>query len=144
MGKTRTTGFLTNEITVAPGSVGIDSLAGVGTRMVTADTSGNLSTAAIPGGGGSTFLKSSTVLNFGTNEANFVVNTISSALITNANVSTAVFRPIETTETSLDDFTLNGVSFNIENIIDGVSFDIRGNAVNNASGNYTINYSIGY
>ena len=98
----------------------------------------------IAGGVASTYLKASTIFNFGTNENDFVINTISSAVITNANINTTTFKPSETTETSLDDFTLNGLSFNIENIIDNVSFDIRAIAANNASGNYTINYSIGY
>jgi hypothetical protein len=51
MGKTKNTGYLGNEITATAGNVAIDSLAGSGTRMVTADASGNLATTAIPSGG---------------------------------------------------------------------------------------------
>jgi phospholipid N-methyltransferase len=83
------------------------------------------------------------ILNFSI-EQDVSINTISSALITNSNIVNIVFIPQETTETSLDDFKLNGVSFNIENIVDATSFDIRGNASNNASGNYTIKYIINY
>jgi hypothetical protein len=52
--------------------------------------------------------------------------------------------PTETTATSLDDFKLNGVSFNIENIVDNVSFDIRASAQNDASGVYTATYKAIY
>ncbi len=34
--------------------------------------------------------------------------------------------------------------FNIENIVDNVSFDITGSSGNNATGNYTIKYLITY
>lgn len=95
----------------------------------------------VPISGGATVITNTNVLNFG-NEEDTAVNTIANLLITNANVRSASFIPIETTETSLDDFKLNGVSFNIENIIDNTSFDIRGTALNNASGNYTIKYII--
>lgn len=88
-------------------------------------------------------LKGVTILNFG-DEDNYAITTINSGLITNTNINSITFIPSGTTETSLDDFTLNGISFNIENIIDNTSFDIRGNAINNASGNYTINYNIIY
>lgn len=95
------------------------------------------------GSSGSTFLKGTSILDFG-NEGDNVINTISSAVITNANINMISLTPTETVETSLDDFTLNGVTLSIENIIDNTSFDIRGSATNNASGNYTIKYSIGY
>ena len=88
-----------------------------------------------------TNLSGSSVFDFG-NENDSVVNTILSASITNNTLKSATFVNVGTTETSLDDFVLNGVSFNIENIVDNVSFDIRATAINNASGNYTINYKI--
>jgi len=52
--------------------------------------------------------------------------------------------PISTTGTSLDDFALNGVRFNIENIIGSTSFDIRATSTNNASGTYRITYYVTY
>lgn len=114
-------------------------------KVLTLSSSGHIEEFSIDtsGGAGGTFLKGTSVLNFG-NESDSTVNTITDSVITNANLNTITIKPIGTTETSLDDFTLNGLSFNIENIIDNTSFDIRGNALNNASGNYTITYSLGY
>jgi len=88
-------------------------------------------------------MTATTIFNFSA-ETDSVTQTITGSSITFSNFKSATFIPIETTETSLDDFMLNGVIFNIENIIDNVSFDIRGKALNNASGNYTIKYKIIY
>lgn len=96
-------------------------------------------------GSGASYLTGTTVLNFGsTGETDRTVNTILSALITNAGIKGTLLIPVETAETSLDDVSNNSVSFYIENIIDGVSFDIVAMAANMATGNYTINYSITY
>ena len=76
------------------------------------------------------------------NEESSKIITINDSTITLASLKEYAFINIETSETSLDDFTLNGLSFGIENIVDNVSFDIRANATNNASGNYTIKYII--
>lgn len=92
-------------------------------------------------GGGVTLLSGTSVLNFG-NEKDYIKLTISNALITDINVKSFSFIPQETSETSLDDFSLNGVSFTIANIINNTSFDIIGTASNEASGNYTIKYLI--
>jgi hypothetical protein len=75
-------------------------------------------------------------------EQDTAIVTIADIDITSTTVLSAVFLPQETSETSLDDFKLNGVSFNLENIINNTSFDIRGTANNDASGNYTIKYII--
>lgn len=88
-------------------------------------------------------LNGTAIINFGS-ENDSAILTISSALIANANIKGYSFVPQETTATSLDDFSLNGVTFVIENIIDNTSFDIRGTAVNSASGNYTVKYLITY
>ena len=93
------------------------------------------------GGGGGTLITANSVFNF-LNEEDKISVTILNASITNANIKSFSFIPIETSETSLDDFSLNGLSFSIANIIDNVSFDIIGTAINNASGNYTIKYLI--
>jgi hypothetical protein len=76
-------------------------------------------------------------------EDNTAIVTVPSSL-TAGGLLSFTYVPIETTATSLDDFTLNAVTFNIENIIDNVSFDIRANALNNATGTYTILYKIIY
>lgn len=81
------------------------------------------------------------IINFG-NENDSAITTVLSAILTNSNIKGISFIPQETSETSLDDFSLNGVTFSIENIIDNVSFDIRGTAVNSASGNFTVKYLI--
>ena len=75
-------------------------------------------------------------------ETKEVILTILNAQITNTNLKAVSFIPIETTETSLDDFSLNGLRFNIENIIDGVSFDIRAIAEQEANGIYRVKYLI--
>lgn len=102
-----------------------------------------LASRQVPQGGGDSLITGSTILDFG-NEEGVAIATIANTTLTNALFKGYSFLPIETPETSLDDFSLNGVSFNIENIIDNTSFDIRGTALNNASGNYTINYTIKY
>jgi hypothetical protein len=87
------------------------------------------------------FITGSSVIDFGF-ENNSKTITISSSLINNLGLKGFNFMPIETSETSLDDFSLNGLMFNLVNIIDSSSFDIRATAINNASGNYTIQYKI--
>jgi len=81
------------------------------------------------------------ILNFG-NEEDAAIVTVLNVDITPSNLRLVTFVPQETVETSLDDFKLNGVSFNVENIISNTSFDVRGTALNGASGNYTVNYYI--
>jgi hypothetical protein len=81
------------------------------------------------------------VFNFNFEDDN-IVKTILNTQITNSRFLSFNYLPQETSETSLDDFNLNGVSFNIENIIDNTSFDIRATAINSASGNYTIKYIV--
>lgn len=93
------------------------------------------------GGGGGTLISAISVLNF-FNEEDKALITVSNTSITNSNIKSFSFIPVETSETSLDDFSLNGLSFSISNIIDNVSFDIIGTAINDASGNYTIKYLI--
>jgi len=73
-----------------------------------------------------------------------VIVTIESKVLTIDNLRSFTVVPIETDETSLDDFKLNGVVFNIENIVDLVSFDIRATALNGATGVYTVIYKIIY
>lgn len=121
-------------------SVSIGNLSGIGSRMVIADSGGTLNTTTA-------FTKTTTFItetfDF-TDENLFVVKTITGSTLTLDNLNSFFYIPIETTETSLDDFSLNGVRFNIENIVDNVSFDIRATAINNATGIYTIKYKISY
>jgi len=95
------------------------------------------------GGGSGSTISGTAVLNFGV-EKDKALNTVASVVLTTANIKSFTIIPQETTETSLDDFKLNGVTFNIENIINNTSFDIRGTASKKASGNYTIKYIIIY
>lgn len=91
--------------------------------------------------GDNTYISGTATLDF-RDEDNIVITTINNVLITVAGLKNITFVPTETIETSLDDFSLNGVTFNIENIVDNISFDIRGTASSNASGIYTVNYII--
>jgi hypothetical protein len=93
------------------------------------------------GGGSLSPITGTATFNFA-DENDTVVTTIANTSITFNLLKTVTFIPWETTETSLDDFNLNDVTFNIENIIDNVSFDIRANAHENASGIYTMKYII--
>jgi len=81
---------------------------------------------------------------FFNDEDSISIVTIPSTLITNSNFKSFSVVNIETSETSLDDFTLNAVTFGIEKIIDNTSFDIRGSSVNGASGTYSIKYTVLY
>ena len=97
----------------------------------------------LAGSGAPVVITASETFDFDT-EQDGIVNTVLNSSLTIANFNSFSFVAIDTTATSLDDFKLNGVDFNIENIVDGVSFDIRGSAFNNASGIYTIKYFITY
>lgn len=94
-----------------------------------------------PSVSGGTSISANSIFDF-LNEKDRITNTILNASITNANIKSFSFIPIETSETSLDDFSLNGLNFCVANIIDNVSFDIIATAINNASGDYTIKYLI--
>jgi hypothetical protein len=77
-------------------------------------------------------------------EDDTVVKTILNDSLTSANFNSFSVIPQETSSTSLDDFKLNGVTFNVENIVNSTSFDIRATALNGATGIYTIKYFITY
>lgn len=98
--------------------------------------------------GGLNIISGSTTFAFpaaGSQEDSFVINTIANATLTNALFKTIAFVPtVSTDHDSLDDFSWDGLDFNIENIVDGVSFDLRCTAGNNSWGNYNLNYLIGY
>lgn len=132
-----------NATSIANGAITNAMLANPAVSDLTGSNSGDNAPNSLYSGliSGPTYSTGTSVLNFG-NEQNLIVNTISYATVTSANFRGITFLPTETSETSLDDFTLNGVTFAIENIVDSTSFDIRASAINNASGNYTIKYQI--
>jgi len=101
---------------------------------------------SLGGGGGGTTIYTITASSEFTfdSEDGTVINTISNGSLTNSNFLSFSVIYTETTATSLDDFNLNAVTFNIENIVDNTSFDIRANSVNKASGTYTITYKVLY
>ena len=115
---------------------------GIGLSDMVIDNTYSNTTYPTLGGSGSS-LSGTTTLGFGSEEDG-AVRTVASALITNANIKSFTVIPTAAGNISLDDFKLNGLTFNIENIVDNVSFDIRGNASNNASEDYTIKYIITY
>jgi len=76
-------------------------------------------------------------------EDSFAITTVLNTSITNALVKSVSFIPqVSTDHDSLDDFQWDGLTFNIENIVDGVSFDIRATASNNTWGDYNVKYLI--
>jgi len=76
-------------------------------------------------------------------EDSFAITTVLNSTITNALVKSVSFIPlVSDNHDSLDDFQWDGLTFNIENIVDGVSFDIRATASNNTWGNYNVKYLI--
>lgn len=80
---------------------------------------------------------------FNKSEEETTVTTVANALITNATFKNIQFVPVVSSDhDSLDDFAWDGLSFNIENIIDNTSFDIRARATHNSWGNYNVNYII--
>lgn len=97
------------------------------------------------GGGGTTIytITASSTFTF-SSEDDHAVNTISNGSLTNSNFLSFSVINTETSSASLDDFTISGVTFSIENIIDNTSFDIRASASNNATGTFTITYKVLY
>lgn len=88
-------------------------------------------------------LNGTAVIEFGS-ETDGAATTVSNADITTSNIRSYSIIFNETSATSLDDFKLNGVTVGIENIVNNTSFDVKGNAANNATGNYTVTYQIIY
>ena len=129
--------------------VEIFGLGGAGAEQVNSDWNATSGVAEIlnkpvisgTNTGDNIYISGTATINFN-NEEDFAITTIPNVTIVNANVKSVSIIPQETVDTSLDDFTLNGVTFNIENVIDNTSFDIRGNSTNNASGVYTVKYNI--
>lgn len=113
------------------------------------DTGAETNLAAAGGGGGSlTVIDGTATFNFpnatSVEEENVVV-TIADANLTYANVKSISFIPITNTDhESLDDFQWDNLVFNLENIIDNVSFDLRATAHNGSWGAYDIIYRITY
>ncbi len=78
-------------------------------------------------------------------EEDTAVTTVLNTVITMANVKGATFIPGSSADHSdPDDFAWDKVKFNIENIVDGVSFDIRATADLSTWGDYTVTYIINY
>ena len=86
-------------------------------------------------------------LDFG-NEDNKAFNQIDitgTGLLNESEIKNISIIPQETTETSIDDFVLNNVSFFISNLNNSFdTIDIIGMANNGASGVYTVRYTITY
>lgn len=79
---------------------------------------------------------------FSSEDSGVVNGSITSAAIYIDKIISIMFIPIAVDPTSLDDFQASELAFNIENIVDGVSFDLRARAGNNATGTYRVNYII--
>jgi hypothetical protein len=83
-------------------------------------------------------------LDFGpaTTESGNAKVTVANLLVTNANFRSFSFLRQENADHRFDDFTVEDISFAIQNIQDNVSFEIAGTAPQNAWGKYQIKYSI--
>ena len=82
---------------------------------------------------------------FSSPEENIAVTTVTSAVITNANFKGATLIPMTTSDhEDLDEHSVEGINFMVENIIDNTSFDIRIFAPNGSWGNYKYKYIITY
>jgi hypothetical protein len=114
---------------------------GSGTADNTTYLRGDGTWATVSGGGSAVLINGTATIDFGT-ENDHAQITVLEPLISTSLSLIFTYVPQETTATSLDDFSLNGVSFSIENIINATSFVIRGTALNSASGIYTIKYFI--
>lgn len=78
-------------------------------------------------------------------EEDTIVTTILSSLITNTNIKGSSFIPdVSSDHNSLDDFAWDKLTFNIENIVDGISFDIRATSTGDSWGDYQLKYLITY
>jgi hypothetical protein len=83
-------------------------------------------------------------LDFGpaTTESGNAKVSVANLLVTNANFKSFSFLRQENADHRFDDFTIEDISFAIQNIQDNVSFEIAGTAPQNAWGKYQIKYSI--
>jgi hypothetical protein len=81
--------------------------------------------------------------NFGVQNSTVVV-TIANPDITTDNFKSISFLPLASADHDLDDFDLDQLKFNIENIVNNVSFDLRATAPNMTFGTFTIRYKILY
>ncbi len=96
------------------------------------------------GAGGINLITDTIVFDFGIKENNTVFITILNTNLTNSNFKSFSYVPLAFDNTYIDDFNLNHLYFNIENIVDNISFDIRATAFLEAKGLYKITYKIQY
>jgi hypothetical protein len=82
-----------------------------------------------------------TTFNFGV-ENYSVSNTINNTDVTLTGMKSCSFIPIPSGITSIDDFAINGLSFQMGSIVDFTSFDLVAVAANRATSGYTIKYLI--
>ena len=73
-----------------------------------------------------------------------VVSVISSLVLTSANFKGVSFIPVATADHSIDDYPFEGIVANLENIVDGISFDLRASSPHVSYGIYSFNYRIIY
>lgn len=96
------------------------------------------------GAGGVSLITDTITFNFGIKENNTVFLTVLNTNLTNSNFKSFSYVPLDFDSTYIDDFNLNHLYFNIENIVDNISFDIRATAFSKAKGLYKIHYKIQY
>lgn len=98
------------------------------------------------GGAGGSFLSGEATIDFGLQDDQTAVATVANAVITAANIKSASFVPKVSADHDIEDFALEGMQFQIENIVDNTSFDIRAYTAphNETFGQWTVNYDVGY
>lgn len=112
------------------------------------DDAGTETNLAIGGGGSLSILQGTVTFSFPTataiEEENATV-TILDANITYSNIKSISFIPLTNADhESLDDFQWDNLVFNLENVVDNVSFDLRATAHNGSWGDYDVRYKITY
>lgn len=130
---------------IKDGSIGVVDLSATGTPSATTFLRGD-NVWATPAGGSVNVLTNNVTFSFPVLvEDESVLLTVLSVLITNSNFKSFSFLPLTSIDhENLDDFQWDNLGFNIENIIDNVSFDLRATSANQSWGNYNIKYIITY
>lgn len=100
---------------------------------------------ALSSGGGFSTLTGNVEFDFGATENEFVTVTVSSLLLTNANIKTATFIwQTSADHVDIDESLVEGLSVQVGTITDNVSFQLVANAINSSTGIYTYKYIITY
>lgn len=98
----------------------------------------------ISGSGGSTTITGQVTIDFGPigQEDGSTITTVLTALVTTASIINIFPSGVATIDHDPDDYQVDNISAYATNIVNGVSFDVIGNAPNGSYGQYLMNYII--